>query len=129
MQEHAIAKKKMGPPSIISGASASGAELFELLRDDLVAIEREFGRDTVSSVPAITDIGEYLRGGGGKRIRPALLLLSAKLCNYEGRGAVKIGRTLAVNPGSTYEDGVLQAAIVDLDSKKGEVKRYLLING
>ena len=28
-----------------------------------------------------------------------------------------------------YEDGVLQAAIVDLDPKKGEVKRYLLING
>ena len=48
---------------------------------------------------------------------------------HEGRGAVKIGATLAVNPGSTYEDGVLQAAIVDLDSKKGEVKRYLLING
>ena len=38
-------------------------------------------------------------------------------------------RTLAVNPGSSYEDGVLQAAIVDLDAKKGEVKRYLLING
>ena len=48
---------------------------------------------------------------------------------HEGRGAVKIGRTLAVNPGSSYEDGVLQAAIVDLDSKKGEVKHYLLING
>ena len=41
----------------------------------------------------------------------------------------RIGRTLAVNPGSSYEDGVLQAAIVDLDSKKGEVKHYLLING
>jgi Icc-related predicted phosphoesterase len=48
---------------------------------------------------------------------------------HEGRGAVKIGRTLAVNPGSSYEDGVLQAAIVDLDSKKGGVKHYLLING
>jgi hypothetical protein len=48
---------------------------------------------------------------------------------HEGRGAVKLGRTLAVNPGSSYEDGVLQAAIVDLDPKKGEVKRYLLING
>ena len=48
---------------------------------------------------------------------------------HEGKGAVKIGRTLAVNPGSAYEDGVLQAAIVDLDSQKGEVKRYLLING
>ena len=39
------------------------------------------------------------------------------------------GPTLAVNPGSSYEDGVLQAAIVDLDEKKGTVKRYLLING
>jgi len=48
---------------------------------------------------------------------------------HEGRGAVKIGRTLSVNPGSSYEDGVLQAAIVDLDSKKGGVKHYLLING
>ena len=42
-------------------------EIFELLRDDLEAVEREFGRDTVSTVPAITDIGEYLRQGGGKR--------------------------------------------------------------
>ena len=43
------------------------------------AIEREFGRDSVSYVPAITEIRRYLREGGGKRIRPALLLLAAKL--------------------------------------------------
>ena len=42
---------------------------------------------------------------------------------------MKLGKTLSVNPGSIYEDGVLQAAIVDLDVKKAEVKRYLLING
>jgi uncharacterized protein len=42
---------------------------------------------------------------------------------------VKLGRTLAVNPGSSYEDGVLQAAVVDIDTKKSEVKRYLLVNG
>ena len=42
---------------------------------------------------------------------------------------MKLGSTLAVNPGSSYEDGVLQAAIVDLDTRKGQVKRYLLING
>ena len=42
---------------------------------------------------------------------------------------MKLGPTLAVNPGSSYEDGVLQAAIVDLDTRKGTVKRYLLING
>lgn len=74
----------------------NGKEIFELLRDDLAAIEREFGRDTVSNVPAITDIGEYLRGGGGKRIRPALLLLSSKLLNYEGRGAVRLGAVVEI---------------------------------
>ena len=52
-------------------AAITGKEFFEMLRDDLAAIEREFGRDTVSGVGAITEIGEYLRGGGGKRIRPA----------------------------------------------------------
>jgi octaprenyl-diphosphate synthase len=74
----------------------NGAEVFELLRDDLAAIEREFGRDTVSDVTAITEIGEYLRGGGGKRIRPALLLLASKLFNYEGRGAVKLGAVVEI---------------------------------
>src|SRR5690349_12714948 len=80
----------------MSATAINGAEVFELLRDDLAAIEREFGRDTVSGVTAITEIGEYLRGGGGKRIRPALLLLSAKLFNYEGRGAVKLGAVVEI---------------------------------
>src|SRR4051812_9996721 len=74
----------------------NGAEFFELLRDALAAIEREFGRDTVSDVTAITEIGEYLRGGGGKRIRPALLLLSAKLFDYQGKGAVRLGAVVEI---------------------------------
>ncbi len=67
-----------------------------MLRDDLSAIEREFGRDTVSGVGGITEIGEYLRSGGGKRIRPALLLLSAKLFDYRGRGAVRLGAVVEI---------------------------------
>jgi len=77
-------------------ASINGKEVFDLLRDDLVALEDEFGQDTVSNVRAITEIGEYLRAGGGKRIRPALLLLSAKLLNYEGRGAVRLGAVVEI---------------------------------
>jgi octaprenyl-diphosphate synthase len=77
-------------------AAINGKEIFEMLRDDLAAIEREFGRDTVSNVGAITEIGEYLRGGGGKRIRPALLLLSSKLFNYQGRGAVRLGAVVEI---------------------------------
>jgi octaprenyl-diphosphate synthase len=77
-------------------ATINGKEIFDLLRDDLVALEDEFGRDTISGVAAITEIGEYLRAGGGKRIRPALLLLSAKLMNYEGSGAVRLGAVVEI---------------------------------
>ncbi len=77
-------------------ATINGKEVFDLLRDDLAAIEREFGRDTVAGVEAITEIGEYLRGGGGKRIRPALLLLSSKLFNNQGRGAIRLGAVVEI---------------------------------
>ena len=93
----------------------------------------------LDNAPKIGEDMRYVSGGqalipvGSKAIRDAILeyqpALSLHGHIHEGRGAVKLGRTLAVNPGSTYEDGVLQAAIVDLDVKKGEVKRYLLING
>jgi octaprenyl-diphosphate synthase len=77
-------------------AAINGKEIFEMLREDLAAIEREFGRDTVSGVEAITEIGEYLRNGGGKRIRPALLLLASKLLNYQGRGAIRLGAVVEI---------------------------------
>jgi octaprenyl-diphosphate synthase len=77
-------------------ATGNAKEVFELLRDDLAAIEREFGRDTVSSVKVITEIGEYLRAGGGKRLRPALLLLSAKLFNGNGRTPIRLGAVVEI---------------------------------
>ncbi|HUK23154.1 MAG TPA: polyprenyl synthetase family protein [Terriglobales bacterium] len=77
-------------------ATINGKEIFAMLSEDLAAIEREFGRDTVAGVEAITEIGEYLRNGGGKRIRPALLLLSAKLFDYQGRGAVRLGAVVEI---------------------------------
>jgi octaprenyl-diphosphate synthase len=77
-------------------STINGKEIFDLLRDDIVAIEEQFGRDTVSNVSAITEIGEYLRAGGGKRIRPALLLLAAKLFGYKGTGAVKLASVVEI---------------------------------
>ena len=79
-----------------SFAAATGKEIFDLLRDDLAAIEREFGGYSVSNVQAITEIGEYLRQGGGKRLRPALLLLAAKLLDYKGKGAVRLGAVVEI---------------------------------
>jgi Icc-related predicted phosphoesterase len=47
---------------------------------------------------------------------------------HESRGVAKLGRTLTVNPGSSYSDGVLQAALIDINPKNGKVK-YVLVNG
>src|SRR5436853_4019293 len=86
-------------------------EIFALLSEDLAAIEREFGRDTVAGVEAITEIGEYLRNGGGKRIRPALLLLSAKLFDYRGRGAVRLGAVVEmIHTATLVHDDIIDEA-------------------
>ena len=48
---------------------------------------------------------------------------------HESKGRVRLGKTLALNPGSSYEEGVLQAAVVNIDTKKRKVKNYILVNG
>ncbi|MBV9670662.1 MAG: polyprenyl synthetase family protein [Acidobacteriales bacterium] len=94
-----------------TAATISAKEVFDLLREDLVAIEREFEQDSISRVGAITDIAEYLRAGGGKRLRPALLLLAAKLCGYQGIGAVRLGAVVEmVHTATLVHDDIIDEA-------------------
>jgi len=57
------------------GQSLTANEIFELVRNDLQLVEAEIGLESVASVEAVTTIGQYLYAAGGKRLRPALLLL------------------------------------------------------
>jgi len=92
-------------------AIATAREVFDLLRDDLVAIERELGRDAASGVATITEIAEYLRGGGGKRIRPSLLLLTAHLLGYTGHGAIRLGAVVElVHTATLVHDDIIDGA-------------------
>jgi uncharacterized protein len=47
---------------------------------------------------------------------------------HEAKGTARIGRTLCINPGSSYEQGQLLGAVIDLDGKK-KVKRFILTSG
>jgi octaprenyl-diphosphate synthase len=97
-------------------ALSTAKEVFDLLRDDLRAIERELGRDAVSDVAAITEIADYLREGGGKRIRPTLLLLAAKAQGYEGQGMVRLGAVVEmVHTATLVHDDIIDAA----DTRRG----------
>ena len=70
---------------------ATAAEVFELLKPDLAAIELEFSRQADSPVTVVTDIANYLIAGGGKRIRPLLLLLSAKALDSDSDARIRMG--------------------------------------
>jgi octaprenyl-diphosphate synthase len=59
------------------------ARAYDLIADKLGRVEEELLLHFRSPIPTIDRIGAYLAQGGGKRIRPALLLLSAKLLGYE----------------------------------------------
>ncbi len=97
-------------------AIATAKEVFDLLRDDLVAIEGELVRDSVSNVSAITEISEYLREAGGKRIRPSLLLLAARALNYHGRSATRLGAVVEmVHTATLVHDDIIDAA----DTRRG----------
>jgi octaprenyl-diphosphate synthase len=63
-------------------------QLFEPVRADLEAVEREYERQVQSQVPVIPEIGAYIQKSGGKRVRPAVLLMAARLCGYTGPRAV-----------------------------------------
>jgi octaprenyl-diphosphate synthase len=92
-------------------AIETAKEVFDLLRDDLVAIEQELGRDAASGVSTITEIAEYLRGGGGKRIRPTLLLLSAHTLGYTGPSSIRLGAVVEmVHTATLVHDDIIDGA-------------------
>jgi octaprenyl-diphosphate synthase len=71
-----------------SSSSLDLAQIFEPIREDLDRVEREFARQIESRVQVIPQIGRYIQRSGGKRIRPALLLMASRLGGYRGDQAV-----------------------------------------
>jgi len=57
-------------------AQISARRIFSVIANDLVQVELEFERQARSNVQVIDYLGEYLRSSGGKRVRPALTILS-----------------------------------------------------
>ena len=86
-------------------------EIFDLVRDDLALVEREIAAQTGEAIEPIAEIGSYLREGGGKRLRPALLLLAAGACGYQGPSAVSLGAVVEmIHSATLIHDDVIDAA-------------------
>jgi octaprenyl-diphosphate synthase len=72
----------------VEKSSPALTQIFEPIRADLEGVDREFGRHVQSHVDLIPKIGQYIQTSGGKRIRPAVLLMAARLSGYQGDRAV-----------------------------------------
>src|SRR6202162_3546116 len=87
-------------------------EIFDLVRDDLVLVEQELARHTSAAFEPVSEITSYLLGGGGKRLRPALLLLSARYAGCtNSEGAIRLGAVVELLHSATLiHDDVIDSA-------------------
>ena len=68
----------------VEKSSPALSQIFEPIRADLQKVDEEFARHVQSKVGLIPQIGQYIQTSGGKRIRPAVLLMASRLVGYTG---------------------------------------------
>ena len=93
------------------GQALTARDIFDLIQDELDQVEKKITQESVASVDAVTAIGKYLQSSGGKRLRPSLLLLSAKLAGNAGPCAIQLGAVVEmVHAATLVHDDVIDAA-------------------
>ncbi|MBX9601637.1 MAG: polyprenyl synthetase family protein [Bryobacteraceae bacterium] len=93
------------------GQSLRAAEILDLVRGDLERVEREISLESIASVDAITAIGQYLQSGGGKRLRPMLVLLSARLAGSATDMAIRMAAVVEmIHTATLVHDDVIDFA-------------------
>lgn len=103
----------MTAPRALNGQTAYSERLLDLLSPKLEQVEEELRRNFKSKITTIGDVGEHILGGGGKRLRPALLLLVAKMLRYEGRRDVTYAAVVEfIHTATLIHDDIIDEADV-----------------
>lgn len=93
------------------GQALTAREILELVKDDLERVEREITLETVASVDAVTTIGRYLQAGGGKRLRPMLVLLASRLAGAVSDGSIRMAAVMEmIHTATLVHDDVIDTA-------------------
>jgi len=82
-----------------------------LVAEDMAAVNQVI-RDALHSEVALVDqLGHYIVGSGGKRLRPLLVLLAARACGYEGRAHVNLAAIIEfIHTATLLHDDVVDAS-------------------
>jgi len=85
--------------------------IFDLIREDLALVEQEITAQNSAAIEPVSQISTYLRESGGKRMRPALLLLAAGASGYRGPSAIRLGAVVELIHNATLiHDDVIDGA-------------------
>jgi octaprenyl-diphosphate synthase len=88
-------------------------EIVQLVEDDLVKVEELFEVQCRSDVGLVGEISRYIREGGGKRIRPALLLLACRTCGFRGERAIVLASVVEfIHTATLLHDDIIDQATV-----------------
>ncbi len=82
-----------------------------IVDEDLKTVEKSFQEYLASRVPLIGKIGKHILNSGGKRIRPAILLLSSRLNGYQGERAIRMASVVEfIHTATLLHDDVVDNA-------------------
>lgn len=93
--------------------AARAERLLELIAPKLQMVEEELRRNFESQIKTIHDVGEHILAGGGKRLRPALLLLVSKMLRYDGYRDVIYGAVIEfIHTATLVHDDIIDEAAI-----------------
>jgi len=105
------------PQGPITSTINNMADVWEAYRDELEGMERQVRANLDSSVALVNTVAAHILSSGGKRIRPFLLLLSARLCGYTGREHHQLASLVEfIHTASLLHDDVVD----DADIRRGK---------
>ncbi|MEK7336078.1 MAG: polyprenyl synthetase family protein [Nitrospirota bacterium] len=87
------------------------ADVWEAYRAELDGVEHQVRQNLDSSVTLVNTVAAHILNSGGKRVRPLLLLLSARLCGYPGREHYQLGSLIEfIHTATLLHDDVVDEA-------------------
>jgi len=102
----------------VEKSSLALSQIFEPIRADLEKVDLEFARHVQSQVELIPKIGRYIQTAGGKRIRPAVLLMASRLSGYHGDRAILYAAVVEfIHTATLVHDDIID----DADVRRGRL--------
>lgn len=114
MKTKVMLKEEIHP----AGQGLQIQEVFDLIHDDIKRMEDGFRNSLSSNVQLVNKVGEYILNSGGKRFRPMVFILVARLCNYRGHRHIPLAGVIEfIHTATLLHDDVVDNATLRRGSK------------